>query len=669
MKKLNTKTRTLVILIVAVLVVGLGITYFIKGKAKSTEQLETKASSVPSISTIPGGVTSEKYQNLQEEENKKKIAEAKKQGVSSVATIIGNKKTSNELFGIEDQLKQCTPCPTAPKTNAIPELDESLIDKLIKEIEAHPDQALRILKENPGLARAIAKRNPALALQLMERDPEIAKIFLREAPNMARPFAEKNPAMFKKIVLSDPFLASLLAKDDPALFIKLIMDDPDFAKALTETNPDLVKELLKNDPDFAAAFAKKYPELMKLLMKKDPIFANIMGKNNPAMVKELMLSDPEFAKQIARSNPDMVKELMRNDPVFSSALAKQNPTLVKELMKNDPVFARLMASQNPDMVKELMANDPEFARLMTRTLEAGPSTAGLTPDQARIQALEEARRKQLEEQKALARDSQLNELQQQQLAAILTNMENQSKSMFQSWNEISPQQAVEGDWGKDEKGADSKNAKNGIRVEKAGPNAVAVVAANGPVLVKAGTVLFGILDTAVNSDEPGPVLATIVGGPLKGAKLVGNVAITPPPPGASSEAVTLTFNTLSLPSKTNSISVNAVAVDTETARTALADDVDHHYLLRYGSLFASAFMAGYAKVITSQGTVQTSSANGLQTTTQSPMLSNRQTILAALGEVGKKWGEAISGYFNRPNTITVDSGTGIGLLFLADVQG
>jgi hypothetical protein len=42
---------------------------------------------------------------------------------------------------------------------------------------------------------------------------------------------------------------------------------------------------------------------------------------------------------------------------------------------------------------------------------------------------------------------------------------------------------------------------------------------------------------------------------------------------------------------------------------------------------------------------------------------------AALGEVGKKWGEAISGYFNRPNTVTVDSGTGIGLLFLADVQG
>jgi intracellular multiplication protein IcmE len=668
MKKLNTKTRTLIILIVAVLLIGLGITYFIKGKAKSTEQLETKASSIPTISTIPGGVTSEKYQNLQEQENKKKIEEAKKQGVSSVATIIGNKKTSNELFGIEDQLKQCAPCPNVPKVNAIPELDESLIDRLIKEIEANPDQALRILRENPGLARAIAKRNPALALQLMERDPEIAKIFLREAPNMARPFAEKNPAMFKKIVLSDPFLASLLAKDDPALFIKLIMDDPDFAKALTETNPDLVKELLKNDPDFAAAFAKKYPELMKLLMRKDPVFANIMGKNNPAMVKTLILSDPEFAKQIARSNPEMIKELMKNDPEFAKTLALQNPTLVKELMKNDPAFARLMAAQNPDMVKALMADDPEFARLMARTLEAGASTAGLSPDQARIQALEETRRKQAEEQKLLARDSQTNELQQQQLAAILTNMENQSKTMFQSWNEITPQQMIEGDWAKDEKDGDTKGKKI-IKVEKVGPNAAVAVVAAAPVLIKAGTVLFAILETAVNSDEPGPVLATIVGGPLKGARLVGNMTITPPPPGASSEAVTLTFNTLSLPSKPNSISVNAVAVDTETARTAIADDVDHHYLLRYGSLFASSFMAGYAKVITSQGTVQTSSANGLQTTTQSPMLSNRQTVLAALGEVGKKWGEAISGYFNRPNTITVDSGTGIGLLFLADVQG
>lgn len=663
MKKINTKTRTLIILIVGLLLVGLGVVYFLKGKSKSTQQAETKTASVPDISTVPGGITSEKYQALQMEENKKKIAEAKKTGGSSVATIIGNKKNNNERFGIEG-LAQCAP-PTTPEAQRapIPELEESLIDRLIREIEAHPENALRILQENPGLARAIARRRPDLALRLMERDPEIAKIFLRESTEIVKPFAEKNPAMFKKIVLSDPLLANQLAKDHPEIFTKMILEDPEFAKALVETNPDLVKMLMKNDPDFADAFGKKYPELLKLLMKQDPAFTNVLARNNPALVKTLMLSDPEFAKALGRTNPEMIKELMKDDPKFADALAQQNPTLVKELMKNDPAFARLMAKQNPDMVKALMKDDPDFARLMERTL-ATP-TAGLTPDQQRLQSLETARKEQLEKQQVAAKAAQLNDLQKQQLATILTNMETQSKAMFQSWNDVPAQQLVEGQWAKKE---EDKGGATSVTVSSSGGPTTAVIA-TAPTMIKAGTILFAVLDTCVSSDEPGPVLATIVGGKLKGSKVLGIMAPAASPAGAGLEAVTLTFSTLSMPDKPSSISINAVAVDPDTASTALADDVNHHYLLRYGTMFASAFMAGYAKVITSQGTVQTSSANGLQTTTESPKLSNRQTILAALGEVGKKWGDAVATFIDRPNTVIVESGTGVGILFLADVQG
>src|SRR5205085_12065562 len=43
-------------------------------------------------------------------------------------------------------------------------------------------------------------------------------------------------------------------------------------------------------------------------------------------------------------------------------------------------------------------------------------------------------------------------------------------------------------------------------------------------LIKAGTILFGVLDTAVDSDYPDtPVMVTIVQGPMKGAKLLGKL--------------------------------------------------------------------------------------------------------------------------------------------------
>ena len=77
-------------------------------------------------------------------------------------------------------------------------------------------------------------------------------------------------------------------------------------------------------------------------------------------------------------------------------------------------------------------------------------------------------------------------------------------------------------------------------------------------------------------------------------------------------------------------------------------------------------MTGYAKAITSQGTSQTTTSNG-STSTVTAQLSGRQQVFAALGQVGQNLGSESSNYFNTPNTITVNSGTGFGLLILNDV--
>ena len=52
------------------------------------------------------------------------------------------------------------------------------------------------------------------------------------------------------------------------------------------------------------------------------------------------------------------------------------------------------------------------------------------------------------------------------------------------------------------------------------------IAATGAPLIKAGTIIFAVLDTTANSDYPdSPVMATVVDGPFKGAKLLGKLAI------------------------------------------------------------------------------------------------------------------------------------------------
>ena len=177
-----------------------------------------------------------------------------------------------------------------------------------------------------------------------------------------------------------------------------------------------------------------------------------------------------------------------------------------------------------------------------------------------------------------------------------------------------------------------------------------------PAYIKAGDIIYAVMDTSINTDEPGPVLATITQGKLKGAKLIGSLRIPP-----NAEAVILTFNTLSVLNAPSTMSINAVAIDPDTARAALASDVDHHYLARYGSLFASAFLDGLGKAQQQSGTSLTVTPNS--SLFETAQRSNRQLTEIALGRVGQVWGRIAQRNAERPNTVYVYSGTGVGILF------
>lgn len=190
-----------------------------------------------------------------------------------------------------------------------------------------------------------------------------------------------------------------------------------------------------------------------------------------------------------------------------------------------------------------------------------------------------------------------------------------------------------------------------------GPASPTGAAAGPKLIVQAGTLSFGVLDTDINSDEPGPVMSTIVdGGPLDKAVLLGTMTRT-------NERVLVHYTTMR-PVKGKTVTIDAYAVDQETARNALATGVDRHYLLRYGSLFASSFAAGYGQAYSQSGSSVVTNAGGTTVTTQPA--TSKQALAAGLSAVGQAWSSSVGQNFNTPPTVTVATGTPIGILFMQD---
>jgi intracellular multiplication protein IcmE len=131
------------------------------------------------------------------------------------------------------------------------------------------------------------------------------------------------------------------------------------------------------------------------------------------------------------------------------------------------------------------------------------------------------------------------------------------------------------------------------------------------------------------------------------------------------DKVSLNFTLMNMDSWDKGKNVTAFAIDPDTARTVMASNVNYHYMLRYGTMFASSFVTGYANGISQSGSTTSSGIFG--TTNTHPQLSPGEKIAVALGQVGTTFGTALANYVNTPTTVKVNSGVGLGILFMADV--
>lgn len=286
---------------------------------------------------------------------------------------------------------------------------------------------------------------------------------------------------------------------------------------------------------------------------------------------------------------------------------------------------------------------------------APPVAANDDDEEARLRALAARKAGELTDQQR-----------EEQVLKMSQAMSSQASGIFSSWAPPPSQQLTVGaDLQTDKSSAVAGfSAAPGGATAPAGPpgSLAGGLACNVPV-AKAGSVMFAVLDTGVNSDEESPIMATIVQGKFRGAKLLGEFKRV-------ESRVVLSFKTMSLPALQNSVALNAVAIDENTARTALASDVNNHYMLRYGTLFASSFLTGMSQAISQSGAQVTNPSDnnsGNIWSVTSRNLNPTEKTLVALGQVGTQFATALAKHVNTPPTVTVNAGTGLGILFMNDL--
>lgn len=178
------------------------------------------------------------------------------------------------------------------------------------------------------------------------------------------------------------------------------------------------------------------------------------------------------------------------------------------------------------------------------------------------------------------------------------------------------------------------------------------------ILLPAGEIEYAQLMIEANSDVPGPVLAQIVSGPLRGNRVLGSFEV-------SNEYLVLTFDTVVVDGE--SIEIDAIALDPDTTLPGMATEVDHRYLQRVVLPMAAAFVEGAAEAISESGTT-TITIQGETVAEETEDTSNEQEIASGITEAGEALGEILDEMNDDVEILVrIEAGTPMGILFLEPV--
>ena len=638
----NIRTRSIILLTGFILLFGFlyGITHFSHKKEPVADTSVQLKDSPPNIESIPGGLDkspSADYQRLQAQQNLQQVAIAEKNGTSAIPTLLDTNQFDQNQNGSLPVNGACSPCNSYAKSTVIPLLQPSQLKSgtLIYDLRGN------II----GHLGADGKVRNSEGQVIGQVGPD----GLVRAKDGTVIGSAAVPAMGDVVYDATGRLIGRVAPDGRVVDAQ--------GRVIGQVGADGIVRNLKG-----AVIAKTGVNMAgvnekKLVIPGTPVYDNqgkLLGTlgndGNVRDSKGIVIAKLDSDGRVRGLHDEIIGKLgatapgtlaydpqghlfgtVGSDGIVRDAAGKALGNLTASGRIQDG-NANFVASIIPPAKNNVpLSNVPMQPETAISLLSASANNSN--PE---LQAILDRQAKQISTQKA-------DQLQQQ----MQTSMGTQAGQLFTAWASPSQQYVI----------------GNAVRDNQLGGNPLLLSGQakleGAPPLVKAGTILYAVLLTAVNSDEPGPVLAEIVQGKLKGGRLIGSLS-------NQGKKVLLSFNTLNLPKLSQSITINTVAIDEGTARTALSSYTNSHYWLRYGTLFASAFIQGYGQSFLNTGSPY-AGAVIINPTNQTLNLSPRDRVFVGLGQVGLQYSSVLRDVFNTPPTVHVFSGTPMGILFLSDL--
>jgi intracellular multiplication protein IcmE len=179
-------------------------------------------------------------------------------------------------------------------------------------------------------------------------------------------------------------------------------------------------------------------------------------------------------------------------------------------------------------------------------------------------------------------------------------------------------------------------------------------------LIRAGDVVLASTLITNDSDTPGPVVAQIRSGPLKGARLLGGFENN-----LNNTHLLVQFNAMVLPDGTE-VPVSAYALDAGQKSLAVRTDLDRQLFAPYAPRVAAAFVSGVGEALSDPGTSLID--RGGVTGVTRPAATIEQAFYRWQAEVGNDLaGEFVRGAPRGP-LISLRSRQIIGGLFTSNVE-
>lgn len=178
------------------------------------------------------------------------------------------------------------------------------------------------------------------------------------------------------------------------------------------------------------------------------------------------------------------------------------------------------------------------------------------------------------------------------------------------------------------------------------------------IIIPAGKIEYGQMILEANTDAPGPVLAQIASGPLRGSRLIGNFQ-------TQRNFLTLQFSQVIV--NDQSVAIQAIAINPETSTPGIVTEIDRRYFSRVVLPTAASFVEGFGQAVAESGTTTVTVDGGAAVESQND-LDTREELFAAAANAGAELGDLIDEEASQIEPLLrIEPGTPIALLFLSPV--